>query len=212
MDEKLNTIIRLLCFILGLLITHMAFAGTATVSWDPNTESDLNGYKIYYGTSSGNYDATIDAGNATNFPVTGLQNSIKYYFVVTAYDFSGNESGFSNEVNIVVTDSTEDPPVDPPIEDPISFQAYCFPNPFYNNEGTIITFITPNDGNLSIDIYTVTGRFIRNLINDLPVTKGEHQFQWDGEDKRGNQAKPGVYFGSFTLNSQTIVIKMAIKP
>lgn len=84
----------------------LAFAETATVSWDANTESDLSGYKIYYGTSSGSYDDVVDVGNTTSFSINNLVVGTTYFFVVTAFDFSGNESGFSNEVSFTPTQGT----------------------------------------------------------------------------------------------------------
>ena len=85
------------------------FAGTSTLSWiAPTTNSDgtlltdLAGYKIYYGTSSGNYTQTIDAGNVITYQVAGLTNGGTYYFSVTAYDAAGNESGYSTEVSKTV--------------------------------------------------------------------------------------------------------------
>jgi len=78
--------------------------GTATLSWDaPTTNADgtplddLVGYKIYYGTSSGNYTESIDVGNVTNYQVKDLLSGTKYYVAVTAYDATGKESDFSNE-------------------------------------------------------------------------------------------------------------------
>lgn len=73
--------------------------GGATVSWDANSEIDLVGYKIYYGKSSGSYESQVYVGNVTSYRLTGLEEGRRYYFVATALDFSGNESGFSNEVN-----------------------------------------------------------------------------------------------------------------
>ena len=74
-----------------------------TVSYDANEESDLAGYKIYYGMATGNYGQVIDVGNKIEHtfevPVSG-----KYYFAVTAYHFSGNESDFSDEVSLLVID------------------------------------------------------------------------------------------------------------
>ena len=76
-------------------------AGSATLAWNANTESDVNGYRVYYGTSSGNYiqgtAQGINAGNATTFVVNNLTRGQRYFFVVTAYDTSGNESPFSLE-------------------------------------------------------------------------------------------------------------------
>ena len=43
------------------------------------------------------YGQGISAGNATTYTVLGLSSGTRYYFVVTAYDTSNNESGYSNE-------------------------------------------------------------------------------------------------------------------
>lgn len=68
------------------------------LSWDANTEPDLDGYRLYYGVAPGTYQNVLDVGNVTTATVTSLQPGTRYFFAVTAYDVSGNESGFSNEV------------------------------------------------------------------------------------------------------------------
>jgi hypothetical protein len=87
--------------------------GQAILSWDaPTTNADgtpladLAGYKVYNGTGTGSYTQTIDVGNALSYTVTNLTDGIIYYFAVTAYDTSGNESGFSNEVSKTIADAT----------------------------------------------------------------------------------------------------------
>ena len=70
-----------------------------TLAWDPNSESDLAGYKIYLGTSSGNYLRNINVGKVTTYTLTGLNAGIVYYATATAYSTSGQESGYSNEVS-----------------------------------------------------------------------------------------------------------------
>jgi hypothetical protein len=73
-----------------------------TLAWNPNTDPDLAGYKIYETTSSGAYGAAIATvpAPATSFVVTGLQRGVTYFFVITAYDTSGNESTRSAEVRV----------------------------------------------------------------------------------------------------------------
>jgi len=77
--------------------------GTAALSWDANRELDVIGYRVYYGTSPGNYllpfGAGIDVSAATSLTITGLTKSTRYYFAVTALDAAGNESPFSREVS-----------------------------------------------------------------------------------------------------------------
>jgi uncharacterized protein YfaP (DUF2135 family) len=84
--------------------------GAGMLVWDApssNTDgspaTDLAGYKIYYGTVSGNYTASIDVGNSTSIPLTTLSSSVPvsglYYIAVTVYDTAGNESAYSNEIS-----------------------------------------------------------------------------------------------------------------
>jgi fibronectin type 3 domain-containing protein len=73
--------------------------GALSLVWDANTDSDLMGYKLYYGTASGVYDYSIDVSNVTTYTLTGLTKGRTYYFVATAYDLSHNESSYSNEVS-----------------------------------------------------------------------------------------------------------------
>jgi hypothetical protein len=76
--------------------------GSVTLSWAANSESDLAGYKIYFGTQSGVYTASGSPtiiGNATTYTVTGLQRNTTYFFALSAYDSAGNESALSAEVS-----------------------------------------------------------------------------------------------------------------
>ena len=71
-----------------------------TLEWNANTEQDLSGYIIYQGTSSKDYDASMDVGKWTSATISELEDNETYYFAVTAYDTEGYESGYSNEVCI----------------------------------------------------------------------------------------------------------------
>jgi sugar lactone lactonase YvrE len=84
---------------LGYTVSNAATTGQATLAWDASTSSSVSGYRIYAGTSPGVYTRTIDTGSAATYTVTGLAYGTTYYFAVTAYDASGNESGYSNQVS-----------------------------------------------------------------------------------------------------------------
>lgn len=77
-------------------------AGTAILSWTANTETDLAGYKLYQGTASGVYGTPLDVGNVVTRTLPGLADGT-YFWVLTAYDADGNESGFSLEVTKTFT-------------------------------------------------------------------------------------------------------------
>ncbi|PYT15718.1 MAG: hypothetical protein DMF51_06235, partial [Acidobacteria bacterium] len=116
-----------------------AFASTVVqLTWDANTETDLAGYRIQYGTTSGNYTGTIDVGNVTSYAVPGLVANTTYYFVVVAYDLAGNVSGRSNEVSAMPTVLQALPTVaatDAP--DPVAAGANLIYTLSYSNTGNV---------------------------------------------------------------------------
>jgi len=75
---------------------------TVSLAWDAVTFANLAGYRVYYGTAPGTYiqakGAGIGVGNTTTYTVTGLTRGVRYYFAVTDFDGSNNESPYSNEV------------------------------------------------------------------------------------------------------------------
>ena len=76
---------------------------TVTLSWDKSPGRAVKGYRLRYGTSSKNYSVTIDVGKVTTYTISNLIPNKRYYFVVTAYDATGNESLPSNELPFYVT-------------------------------------------------------------------------------------------------------------
>ncbi len=81
---------------------------SVTLTWDaPTTNTDgtpltdLAGYIVYYGTPSNNYTNSVNIGNSTGAVISNLSPGT-WYFAVTAYDTSGNESSFSNEVSTTI--------------------------------------------------------------------------------------------------------------
>ena len=96
----------LLCFVVvaSVLLVHgPARAAQLSLTWDPSGDSDVAGYKIYYGTQSGAYTEVIDAGNSTTCTVPDLAVGTTYYIAATAYDSYGYESDYSNELDYAVT-------------------------------------------------------------------------------------------------------------
>jgi hypothetical protein len=72
--------------------------GSIKLAWDLSTDTNLAGYKVYYGTSPGKYSSGIAVGNVTTYVLTGLIKGQKYYLAITAYDKAGKESRFSTEI------------------------------------------------------------------------------------------------------------------
>jgi hypothetical protein len=83
-------------------VTTAPTAHGVTLSWTPPT-SDFAGFFVYRSTTSGGpytkLNAVIDTQAA--FADTGLLSGT-YFYVVTTVDSNGVESGFSNEVQVII--------------------------------------------------------------------------------------------------------------
>jgi hypothetical protein len=96
--------LRFIAVFLFSLLSVAAQANEAKFAWSPNTETNLAGYKIHYGTGSRNYTSSVDVGKpptingSVNATLTGFVPGTTYYFAATAYDTNGFESDYSNEV------------------------------------------------------------------------------------------------------------------
>lgn len=85
--------------LLATMGSGVAYGAEATLAWDPNNDSSVTGYKIYWGTQSQQYALLADVGNSVQETISDLQAGTTYYFSATAYDAAGNESDYSNEVS-----------------------------------------------------------------------------------------------------------------
>lgn len=95
------------CIILFVLlfISGISYSKTYTITlgWDRNTETDLDGYRLFWREGDGSiYDSPVlpdILADSNTCIFTTPETSIKSYFVVRAFDNVGNESENSNEVS-----------------------------------------------------------------------------------------------------------------
>ncbi len=193
-------------FAFFVLFAGVAIAqeGSLIVQWDPNTESDLAGYRVYYGEASGAYSHQIDVGNVTSCQIHQLTVGKIYFVAVTAYDYWNNESRFSKEVSgkaAVHLKSSVSPDVF------VLFQNY--PNPF--NPTTVICYSVPFVASVRLSILDDRGRLVKELHHgqDQP---GLHSFLWDGRNSYGHAVASGTYFarlksGAFVLSQKILLLR-----
>lgn len=93
--------------LIAVLAVGTASAGSVTLAWDPSPSTEVTGYRIYYGTTTGTYTQFLSVGNTNRATVTGLPSGVRYYFAATAISRSGLESSFSTEVSQVIPSPTE---------------------------------------------------------------------------------------------------------
>lgn len=74
---------------------------------------------------------------------------------------------------------------------PTSWNLYPnHPNPF--NPSTMIGYDVPEQTNVHLAIYSLDGRLIKTLYNDIK-TSGHHFLTWDGTDNSGYEVSSGIY-------------------
>ena len=97
-------------FVFALILCVLpaaASAATVTLAWNANTETNIGGYVLVYGTSPGSYSGSVDVGNTTSRAVSSLTSGTRYYFAVRAYNTSGVSGPLSSEVNELATDAPD---------------------------------------------------------------------------------------------------------
>ena len=92
-----NVLFAILAFVLFGFLGQVSAAQSVTLAWNANSESDIAGYIVRYGTTSGVYTEANDVGNATTATISNLADGLTYYLAVTAYSTLGLESTPSNE-------------------------------------------------------------------------------------------------------------------
>ncbi|TET81151.1 T9SS type A sorting domain-containing protein [candidate division TA06 bacterium] len=79
------------------------------------------------------------------------------------------------------------------------------PNPF--SGFTVISYELATPGEITLEIYDVTGRLVRKLV-DAAQPAGLHTAMWNGRDEASRKLASGVYFSRLTTESGTLFDKM----
>jgi hypothetical protein len=75
--------------------------GALEATWQENTESDLLGYRLMWGTTSGLYTDSLLVGRVSRQRISGLVDGTRYYATILALDSAGHESGPAPEQSAV---------------------------------------------------------------------------------------------------------------
>jgi hypothetical protein len=189
-------------------VVASATGTTVNLSWDDPLDVDFKYFAVYRSTTSG-FDpkavAPVASLTGTAYADENLVIGTRYYYRISTFDFSGNQSAFSPEFSALVT-SVENGGSAIPTEFALQ-QNY--PNPF--NPETRIEYQLPAPGNVRLSIYTVLGQEVRRLV-DRSLPAAYHTVVWDGRDNAGNPMPSGIYFyriesGSFTAMKKMLMMK-----
>ncbi|MCK9995659.1 MAG: T9SS type A sorting domain-containing protein, partial [Candidatus Krumholzibacteria bacterium] len=84
------------------------------------------------------------------------------------------------------------------------------PNPF--NPMTTIYFELPEAARVRLQVFDISGRLVRNLLNGASLGAGRQDVVWNGKNDSGQQVAAGVYFyhmstGSFNETKRMVLVK-----
>jgi hypothetical protein len=86
------------------------------------------------------------------------------------------------------------------------------PNPFTAATQTVIRYDLREGSAVRLNIYDVTGRRVRALMNGIRQASGRYPVSWDGRDDHGRAVAPGIYLyrleaGPFTASRRMVLLK-----
>jgi hypothetical protein len=81
-----------------LFIISVHLAWDASLNTFGDVDPFVTGYKLYYGNASRSYSRTIDVGKVLEYVITNIPEEQPIFFSVTAYDYFGSESPYSEEL------------------------------------------------------------------------------------------------------------------
>jgi len=164
-------------FIMMFMFATSLF-GQVEAVWDASPSSGVEKYRIYWGPQSRVYDDFREVfGLHVQLPLVLFEREIVYYFAVTAIDFSGKESDFSEETFLFIVTS---------IDENETLKLGFYPNPFkdkltlmgyergelFNIRGQLIGEVELLDlSRLASGFYILRGWTSENIFEDFKVVK-----------------------------------------
>ena len=106
-----------------------------------------------------------------------------HFYKLVAVDDAGNESEPAEQDNVAGVDG-ETPPRTALLDNR--------PNPF--NPATKILFALARPEPVTLRIFDVAGRQVRELLAHEPQPSGHHEAAWGGQDDDGRMVAAGIYF------------------
>ena len=94
----MRRITRWLLFLLLIIGAGGQLNGqSVTIGWTASTDPSVTGYNIYWGTVSGTYTDSVNAGTNTTVTISGLAAGSTYYFAARSSNAAGIPSSYTPE-------------------------------------------------------------------------------------------------------------------
>ncbi len=172
-------------------------SNNVTLNWSTVSENNNSGFDVERSSANNSWskvgnvsgNGTTTNGNSYAFTDRNLAAG-NYNYRLKQIDFNGNFEYFnlSNEVIIGIPGEFE--------------LSQNYPNPF--NPSTKISFALPNDGNVSLKIYDMSGKEAMTLVNEVK-TAGYYSVSFNA-----SSLSSGIYFYTLSADNFTATKKMML--
>jgi hypothetical protein len=195
---------------------HLTFSDPdhPSLAWDLNTEPDISSYKIYRSYDNSSFYLAGVVSHPTNtfidyeisYTKPIWEKSVKYY--VVAVDNTNLTSVPSNQVETAGIMQDPLPKLNANNFSEVYSEKYNFslfknyPNPF--NPATKIRFSLPEASFVTLKVYDVLGREIKELVNEVKPS-GEYEVEFNGSN-----LPSGTYVYKLTAGKYSAVGKMTL--
>jgi hypothetical protein len=176
-------------------LTGQYVAGTTRLHWNPNTEADLDVYRVYRGTSVAFTPSLANLVEAV--ADTGYADAAGSAFVykVTAVDIHGNES----PVATLIPSGTLG------VSDGVAGAALEFaaPQPNPARGTTTLRFSLTQRGPVKLALFDAAGRRVTTIADGV-MDAGMHTATLQLRDGAGRELPAGLYLARFEAEGRTI--------
>lgn len=181
----------------------------AVLTWVTQTETGVNGFYIYRGTTDQLSEAAlvsslIPATNTSQTQVYRYSDSElfgegTYYYWLNVNDMDGSES-FHGPVTLVYETGENPTPSIPQVTELKSI----YPNPF--NPSANISFGLAKSSDVEFKIYNSRGQMVRNMALGVKDA-GTWNLVWNGTDNNGRAVPTGIYYIQMQAGKDSFIRK-----
>lgn len=181
----------------------------AVLTWVTQTETGVNGFYIYRGTTDILSEAVmvsslIPATNTSQTQVYRYSDSElygpgTYYYWLNASDMDGTES-FHGPITLVYETGENPTPTIPKLTELKSI----YPNPF--NPSANISFGLAKSSDVEFKIYNSRGQMVRNMALGVKDA-GTWNLVWNGTDNNGRAVPTGIYYIQMQAGKDSFIRK-----
>lgn len=197
---------------LSSFLVFINSGNTVCLNWITESETNVNGFRIYRGVSgllseATNLNVFIQATNTSQthsyqYIDAELWESGTYYYWLEVQEMDGSHATHG-PVHITYNLHYEAPPSPPVLEG----LATVYPNPF--NPSVTIKYMVENDAELSLVIYNTRGQVVNTLIREHQKS-GTYNLIWEGRDAQGQQVPSGIYIARLNIGKQSWRAKLVL--